>query len=352
MVRRFVGEITQVRLNSLNRDPPHIAVGTPQTLAALLPAALRLGMVQTVVLDEADQLLAPHSRKATEHVLKCATRVTDRPQVIMVSATTSLALRKAKQGFLRRGRRGVTEEINMLRHGAAMRVPHRARHLALLLPPGLHPRLRALTRLLAAHPPAAMLIFCASQEAAEQVLVYLASKRVRCAGLLASMKNRERATALRRMRDGRAQVLVATEHASRGLDLPRLSHVVNFDPPRTATSYVHRAGRVGRIGSPEGLVVSFVQGDPVSTSDEDPLSGVSIHSKTDGDLAEMHRIAVPESGVQLMEVARAVGARGGGLRWAVLRGGKLVFSDDGTLLPEEARGLELGAVDVDAEAET
>jgi len=197
-----------------------------------------------------------------------------------------------------------------------------------------------------------MLIFCASQEAAEQVLVYLASKRVRCAGLLASMKNRERATALRRMRDGRAQVLVATEHASRGLDLPRLSHVVNFDPPRTATSYVHRAGRVGRIGSPEGLVVSFVQGDPVSTSDEDPLSGVSIHSKTDGDLAEMHRIAVPESGVQLMEVARAVGARGGGLRWAVLLGGKLVFSDDGTLLPEEARGLELGAVDVDAEAET
>ena len=133
-VRKFVGEITQVRLNSLSRDPPHIAVGTPQTLAALLPAALRLGMLQTVVLDEADQLMAPHSRKATEHVLKCATRVSDRPQVVMVSATSSLALRKARETLLRKGRRGVTEEINMLRHGVAMRVPYRARHLGILVP--------------------------------------------------------------------------------------------------------------------------------------------------------------------------------------------------------------------------
>ena len=235
----------------------------------------------------------------------------------------------------------------------------------------MRPKLRALTRLLAAHPPAAMLVFCSTQATAEQVLVHLASKRVKCAGLLASMKNRERAAALRRMRDGRAQVLVATEHASRGLDLPRLSHVVNFDPPKTATSYVHRAGRVGRIGSPEGLVVSFVAGEPVpgnrgaeldvmSAADAAAagLGSATTVTSAGGDASVVEEavdsgddmkaggegeagrnvggdggdgsgntrggrggglLAVPERGVQLMEVARAVGARGGGLRWAVLR---------------------------------
>lgn len=251
----------------------------------------------------------------------------------------------------------------------------------------LRPKLRALSRLLAAHPPAAMLVFCATQETAEEVLVYLASKRIRCAGLLASMKNRDRAAALRRMRDGRALVLVATEHASRGLDLPRLSHVVNFDPPRTATSYVHRAGRVGRIGSPEGLVVSFVEGDAVQSKAEgselwrsgdlpdgheagqkqqDWESGAAggSHALASGEgeandglasngdvprgdapggpLEATTSLAVPQQGVELMEVVRAVGARGGGLRWAYLQNGELLFGDAGVMLPADALGVVVG----------
>lgn len=75
---------------------------------------------------------------------------------------------------------------------------------------------------------------------------------------------REREEALRDFRSGRAPVLVATSVAARGLDIPEVKHVVNYDLPGTIEEYVHRIGRTGRIGN-KGLATAFFQSDKDSS---------------------------------------------------------------------------------------
>ncbi len=125
------------------------------------------------------------------------------------------------------------------------------------------------TRLLAALRPTALLSFHNSAASMEALEAHLRAKRVRCGVLGNAYSNATRAGALAALASGGAQVLLATEMAARGLDLPRLSHVVNFDPPSSLREYVHRAGRVGRLSSltpgRAGTVLTLVTADEEET---------------------------------------------------------------------------------------
>jgi len=97
----------------------------------------------------------------------------------------------------------------------------------------------------------------------EALEAHLRAKGVRVGVLGNAYANAARARALDAVGSGKAQVLLSTEMAARGLDIPRLSHVVNFDPPGSLREYVHRAGRVGRLGSARatGTVITFAGSD-------------------------------------------------------------------------------------------
>ena len=256
-VVKAVGEVSAQALAALREAPPHVLVGTPTTLSRLVPGHVNLGELQAVVLDEADELLRAHSAEAVRALARVARAHGARPGVVAVSATSSFTLQKFVAETLRRPPARVDADTT----GGTMAVPSSVAHL-LLRVPRLAARYNSFTRLLAALRPPAVLSFHNSAESMEAMEAHLRGKGVACGVLGNAYSNAARNRALTALRGGANQVLLSTEMAARGLDIPRLSHVFNFEPPAALREYVHRAGRVGRLSSTTpgraGTVVSFV----------------------------------------------------------------------------------------------
>lgn len=266
-VMRAVGEVSAQQLAEVRGAPPHVLIGTPQALAKLVPESINTGELQFLVLDEADELVRPHNMAAVTHLVKHAAKMKTRPSVVAVSAASSPALNAflSEHTRIRPGKAvssGIPGVGKLLPPVSSMQscarvdltrgrmvVPPGISHYAVALP---HPTAayRHVTRLLSATTPRALLVFHNSAASMAGLQAYLAEKNVRVGVLGNAQTNKERTSALNALSAGRLQVLLSTEMASRGLDFgPRLTHVLNFDPPATPREYLHRAGRVGRIGS-------------------------------------------------------------------------------------------------------
>ncbi len=256
-VQKAVGEVTGQALAALREAPPHVLVGTPTTLSRLVPAHVNLGELQALVLDEADELLRAHSCEAVRALARVVRAHGARPGILCVSATSSFGLQKFIAETLRRAPALVTVDTT----GGTMAVPGTIAH-AFVRSPRMAARYNTFTRLLAALRPPAVLSFHNSAESMEALEAALRGKRVACGVIGNAYSNAARNRALGAVRSGAHQVLLSTEMAARGLDIPRLSHVFNFDPPTSLREYVHRAGRVGRLSSltpgRAGTVVTFV----------------------------------------------------------------------------------------------
>lgn len=261
-VLRVVGEVTAQTLLELKTSPPHVLVGTPATLARLIPAHVNTGELSALVLDEADELLRVHNVAATRAVANAVRAHGSRPGILCVSATSSFSLEKFARETLRTPLIADTT-------GGAMATPATLRHVLVRFPRS-NAVFNTFTRLLAALRPTAVLSFHNSAAGLEALEAHLRSKGIRVGVLGAAYAGAVRARTLEGISTGRLQVLLATEMAARGLDLPRLSHVVNFDPPSSLREYVHRAGRVGRLSSltpgRSGTVVNFVGSDEAAAS--------------------------------------------------------------------------------------
>jgi ATP-dependent RNA helicase DeaD len=256
-VAKAVGEVSAQALAALREAPPHVLVGTPTTLSKLVPGHVNLSELQAIVLDEADELLRAHSADAVRALARVARAHGSRPGVLAVSATSSFGLQKFAAEALRRPPARVDADTT----GGTMAVPGTLSH-AFVRVPRLAARYNTFTRLLAALRPPAVLAFHNSAESMEALEAHLRARGVACGVLGNAYSNAQRNRALSAVRGGAHQVLLSTEMAARGLDIPRLSHVFNFDPPAALREYVHRAGRVGRLSSTTagraGTVVTFV----------------------------------------------------------------------------------------------
>ena len=118
-------------------------------------------------------------------------------------------------------------------------------------------RQEALLRLMQFHQPEKSLIFCRTRLETEDLKNTLIAKGFKAQALHGDMEQSQRNQTMQELRNGRAKVLVATDVAARGIDLPALSHVINYHVPYDSNSYVHRIGRTGRGGS-EGVAISLV----------------------------------------------------------------------------------------------
>jgi ATP-dependent RNA helicase DeaD len=240
----YGGQSYTPQLNALKRGV-HVVVGTPgRIMDHLERTTLSLEGIRFVVLDEADEMLQMGFIDAIDAIL-AQTPATK--QVALFSATMAAPIRQISQRHLRSPR-----EITIKsKTGTAANTRQRY-----WLVSGMH-KLDALTRILEVEPFDAMLVFARTKLATTELAERLAARGFAAAALNGDMLQAQRERTVAQLKAGAIDILVATDVAARGLDVDRISHVVNFDVPHDTESYVHRIGRTGRAGR-KGEAILFI----------------------------------------------------------------------------------------------
>ena len=240
----YGGQAYPAQLRPLQRGV-HIVVGTPgRVMDHMRRGSFKLESVKLLVLDEADEMLRMGFLEDVEWVLQ---QLPTERQIALFSATMPDEIRNIARRHLKN-----PEEIRVQ---ARMAAADTIRQRAWVLPAGR--KLDALTQLLETEDFDAMLIFVRTRIATGELASRLEARGFSCAPLSGEMQQRDRERTVERLRQGQLDILVATDVAARGLDLERVSHVVNFDMPTDVESYVHRIGRTGRAGR-SGEAILFV----------------------------------------------------------------------------------------------
>jgi ATP-dependent RNA helicase DeaD len=205
---------------------------------------LDLSTIRFVVLDEADEMLQMGFVDAIDEILGL---VPPERQVALFSATLPAQIKRIAQKHLRDPR-----EITV-RAKTATAANIRQRYW---LVSGIH-KLDALTRLLEVEPFDAMLVFARTKQATVELVEKLEARGFAAAALNGDIVQAQRERTVAELKSGKIDIVVATDVAARGLDVERITHVVNFDVPYDSESYVHRIGRTGRAGR-SGEAILFI----------------------------------------------------------------------------------------------
>jgi ATP-dependent RNA helicase DeaD len=224
-------------------------IGTPGRVLDLLKQGhLRLDGVRYLVLDEADEMLDRGFAPDVERILGHTPR---ERQTALFSATMPARIMSIAQRHLKTPAR-----VTIAREKTAAGKMPRVRQVAYVVPRANKPA--ALDRVLDMENPALALVFCRTRLEVETLVETLSAHGRRAQALHGGMEQRQRDRVMQMFRGGKADLLVATDVAARGLDIERLSHVVNYDVPASAEAYVHRIGRTGRAGR-EGTAITLVE---------------------------------------------------------------------------------------------
>jgi ATP-dependent RNA helicase DeaD len=240
----YGGQSIDGQLRQLRRGV-HAVVGTPGRIQDhLRRRTLKLDRLTTVVLDEADEMLRMGFLEDVEQILE---HTPSEKQVALFSATMPAQIRKVAQKYLRD-----PVEIRIKTKTATVATVTQ-RYWRVM---GVH-KLDALTRILEVEDFEAMLVFVRTKVATVELAEKLEARGFACSPLNGDMNQALRERTVERLKKGRLDIVVATDVAARGLDVERISHVVNFDIPYDVEAYVHRIGRTGRAGR-EGQAILFV----------------------------------------------------------------------------------------------
>ena len=224
---------------------PHVIVGTPgRVMDHMRRGTLQLDQLRFLVLDEADKMLHMGFIDDVEWILK---RMPTTRQMALFSATMPDPIRRVAQNYL-----NSPKEVKITK-GATPAETIRQR---LWQVNGVS-KLDALNRIIEAEPFDGMLVFVNTKIATEDLAEELHAIGHDCAALNGDMPQALRERTMERLRKGQLNILVATDVAARGLDVTRVSHVINYDIPNDGESYVHRIGRTGRAGR-SGEAILFV----------------------------------------------------------------------------------------------
>ena len=240
----YGGQDYGVQLRQLKRGV-HVVVGTPgRVMDHMRRKTLVLDGLTTMVLDEADEMLRMGFIDDVEWILE---QTPPKRQTALFSATMPAAIRRIAQKHLT-----LPEEIIFeVRSSAAETVNQRFWMVS-----GTH-KLDALTRILESEPFDAMLVFVRLKTATVELAEKLEARGYACAPLNGDIPQRTRERTIEQLKSKKIDVLVATDVAARGLDVERISHVINYDIPYDTEAYVHRIGRTGRAGR-SGEAILFV----------------------------------------------------------------------------------------------
>lgn len=227
------------------KKKPQLIIGTPgRLLDHINRKTIRLDDVQTVVLDEADEMLDMGFMEDIQTILKL---VPEERQTMLFSATMPPNIQRLAQQFLKNPQHVsvIPKQISApLIDQAYIEVPERQ-------------KFEALSRLIDMESPELAIVFGRTKRRVDELSEGLQKRGYSADGLHGDLSQNQRDAVMRKFRDGSIDVLVATDVAARGLDVSGVTHVINFDLPQDPESYVHRIGRTGRAGK-EGTAWSFV----------------------------------------------------------------------------------------------
>ncbi|MFN2497353.1 MAG: DEAD/DEAH box helicase [Pseudonocardiaceae bacterium] len=226
-----------------------VVVATPgRALDHLSRGTLRLDRLATVVLDEADEMLDMGFSDDIEAILR---ETPEDRQTVLFSATMPRRIDDMARRHLREpvriklgGEQAADGEAPLVRQSA-------------YVVPRAH-KSTALGRVLDVEAPTAAIVFCRTREEVDRLTESLNGRGYRAEALHGGMGQEQRDRVMGRLRNGTADLVVATDVAARGLDIDQLTHVVNFDVPSGPDAYVHRIGRVGRAGR-EGVAITLAE---------------------------------------------------------------------------------------------
>ncbi|HEV2539697.1 MAG TPA: DEAD/DEAH box helicase [Frateuria sp.] len=240
----YGGQSYGPQLHALRRGV-HVVVGTPgRVIDHMDKNTLDLSELKYLVLDEADEMLRMGFIDDVEKVLEATP---PQRQVALFSATMPAPIRKIAQAHLK----DPVEVTIKAKTTTAANIRQRYWFVS-----GMH-KLDALTRILEAEPFDAMIIFARTKQATEELAEKLTARGLAAAAINGDIAQPQRERVIQQLKDGKLDILVATDVAARGLDVERISHVFNYDIPYDTESYVHRIGRTGRAGR-SGEAILFV----------------------------------------------------------------------------------------------
>ncbi|WP_051057012.1 DEAD/DEAH box helicase [Methylophaga lonarensis] len=240
----YGGQSMSIQLRALKRQP-QVVVGTPgRILDHIRRGTLKLDQLSALVLDEADEMLRMGFIDDVETILQ---ETPETRQVALFSATMPGPIHRVAQRYLKdpvevriKSKTSTVDTINQ-------------RYWQVT---GVH-KLDALTRILEIEDFDGMIIFVRTKNATVELAEKLEARGYASAALNGDMNQALREKTIERMKKGQIDILIATDVAARGLDIERMSHVVNYDIPYDTESYVHRIGRTGRAGR-KGEAILFV----------------------------------------------------------------------------------------------
>lgn len=240
----YGGQAYGVQLSALRRGV-HVVVGTPgRIMDHLAKGTLDLSGLTHVVLDEADEMLRMGFAEDVDQILQSTPA---EKQVALFSATMPRQIRAISQQHLRE-----PAEVTV-RQGSTSSPSITQRALMV----SYQQKLEALTRVLEVEPFEAAIVFTRTRNETETVAERLRARGYAAAAISGDVAQPQREKTIDQLRSGDLDVLVATDVAARGLDVERISHVINYDLPIDTESYTHRIGRTGRAGR-TGDAISFV----------------------------------------------------------------------------------------------
>lgn len=214
----------------------HVVVGTPgRVMDHMRRGSLDLSSLRTLVLDEADEMLRMGFIDDVEWILE---QTPDERQVALFSATMPTAIGRIAKQHLNDPVLVAIEVQTMTNQSIRQRVWMMA---------GVH-KLDALTRILEVEDFDGVIVFVRTRIATAEIAEKLAARGYSVAALNGDIPQKQRETTITRLKNGGIDILVATDVAARGLDVERISHVINYDIPYDVEAYVHRIGRTGRAG--------------------------------------------------------------------------------------------------------
>jgi ATP-dependent RNA helicase DeaD len=270
----------------------HIVAGTPgRILDHIRRETLDLSHVRTVILDEADEMLDMGFVEDIETILG---KLPAERQTALFSATMPGPIMRLSKRYLRDPQRikisSEARNVPVIRQTFYQVVPAQ--------------KMDALFRVLDMETPGPTIIFCSTKRATEEVAEYLRGRGCLADGLHGDLNQRDRDRVMRRFKEGRVELLVATDVAARGLDIETVTHVINYDIPTDVESYTHRIGRTGRAGR-EGDAITLVtpreigQLRFIERSTKAQIQAMRL--PTDADLAVRRREVLKNSLVEAIE---------------------------------------------------
>ncbi len=240
----YGGQSYGPQLQALRRGV-QVIVGTPgRVIDHMQKGSLDLSQLKTLVLDEADEMLRMGFIDDVEQILK---QIPEERQIALFSATMPSAIKRIAKTYLR----DPAEVTVAAKTGTADNITQRY-----WLVSGMQ-KLEALTRILEAEPFDGMIIFARTKLGTEELATKLQARGFAAVAINGDMAQQARERTIEQLKNGKIDILVATDVAARGLDVERISHVINYDVPSDPESYTHRIGRTGRAGR-SGDAILFI----------------------------------------------------------------------------------------------